>query len=441
MENYDKNTYDTPKETEQSLEEAELVEAEIIEEETDDLSELSETVESAVDDTSDVTEDEGSDGENEEYDEEDDEDISSVAEMITASYNPYSAKRDTESFDIPDELKDGEEEKSKNEKDNGGFFEGFTLKKTFVTFAAAAVTVAILLATMVTAISFASDKTKRPSDYDMITDEEAEDEARKEALTREPAILPEEVNVQFKVKLDFFDRDDIELYSTKMTLGEIIENAGIEILDGEEPTVSLDTMIGDDVTIPFDKYEYITDVVAEAIPYESEKHETDLIYRGNVNYIQYGKEGRADTTYSVHLKNGEEIGREEIERVVAEEPQKEIYEIGVGGSFVGGDGKTYTYSMRKVVKATYYYIPDDPYTYLGNHPDHTTIAVDMNVIPLGTWLYVKNWKYDFGLRQAQDIGGAVKGDMIDIWLDGSEAGYDAFRQEGVVYDMEVYYID
>lgn len=40
------------------------------------------------------------------------------------------------------------------------------------------------------------------------------------------------------------------------------------------------------------------------------------------------------------------------------------------------------------------------------------IAVDPRVIPLGTWLYVKG----YGICQACDTGGAIKGKKIDIYL-------------------------
>lgn len=374
---------------------------------------------------------------------EDEEDISAVAEMITAAHNPYSAEamRNTGAFDVPEEIRDdGDEESEKRPKDYDGFFEGFTVKKSLATAIIVLAVLAVLLSSMVAAARFADDKTKRLSDYDMVLSEEAE-AAREKSETRAPDDTAFAEVEKFKVTLDFYDRDDIELFTDKMVLSDILKNAGVTLEEGEESTLSLDTMIGAETTVQFDKYEYKTEVLSEAIEYESERRESDTIWLDTVNYIQYGVEGKAEITYNIKLKNGEEISREEVSRETVEWPQNEIYEVGVGGTLVGNDGKTYSYSLRKTVKATYYYVPSDPYTYLGNKPDHTTLAVDKNVIPLGTWLYVKNNRYDFGLRQAQDIGGAVVGDMIDIWLDGSEAGYASFVNEGIVYDMDIYYIN
>lgn len=46
----------------------------------------------------------------------------------------------------------------------------------------------------------------------------------------------------------------------------------------------------------------------------------------------------------------------------------------------------------------------------------TTIAVDRNVIPLGTTVYIQG----IGFRVAQDTGGAVKGKHIDILVKGHQ---------------------
>lgn len=438
MENYDNNTYteDDTVSSEQDApieETAEISEVEVIE---SDASEHLEADGESADDSA----EEAAPAEDEPA-EDDSEDITSVAEGLASIRNP---------FVVPDETvggsssslagDDSSEGTALPTRDECGLFKGFNLHKALVTAACVLVTVSVLATTMGAAIAATGDKTRRESDYDLIDESEAEEAARAEASKKAPLETAEDI-AQFRVTLDFFDRDDIELYSTKMTLGEIIEQAGVELLPGEEPKVALDTMIGSEYTVEFDKFEITTDVITESVPYESVVYETDLIPRGTTNYTQYGKEGVSQKTYSVKLKNGEEISRELVGEVVAEPPVSEIYELGVGGSFVGGDGASYTYSYRRIVKATYYYIPNDPSTYIGTPAGHQTLAVDMNVIPLGTWLYVKNDKYDFGLRQAQDIGGAVKGDMIDIWLDGSEPGYQSFANIGLHYDMEVYYVD
>ena len=253
----------------------------------------------------------------------------------------------------------------------------------------------------------------------------------------QPQPKPEEQ--KFNVVLDFYDKDDVEVSTAKMTLAELLSQCEITLEEGEIPSISLDSVIAADTTITINKYEYKSETVSEEIPYESTVTETDLIPRGEKNYSQYGENGQANKYYTVEYINGQENSRTLDYEETVKYPVNEVYEEGVGGSFVGSDGVTYSYSYRKVVPATYYNI--EGLTYLGTMADESVIAVDKDNIPLGTRLYVKNDRYDFGVRVASDIGGQVDEWEIDIWLSASNPYYSAFSREGYIYDMEIYYID
>lgn len=265
-------------------------------------------------------------------------------------------------------------------------------------------------------------------------DTETEPETESET---QPQPKPEEQ--KFNVVLDFYDKDDVEVSTAKMTLAELLSQCEITLEKGEVPSISLDSVIAADTTITINKYEYKSETVSEEIPYESTVTETDLIPRGEKNYSQYGENGQANKYYTVEYINGQENSRTLDYEETVKYPVNEVYEEGVGGSFVGSDGVTYSYSYRKVVPATYYNI--EGLTYLGTMADESVIAVDMDNIPLGTRLYVKNDRYDFGVRVASDIGGQVDEWEIDIWLSASNPYYSAFSREGYIYDMEIYYID
>lgn len=265
-------------------------------------------------------------------------------------------------------------------------------------------------------------------------DTETEPETEPET---QPQPKPEEQ--KFNVVLAFYDKDDVEVSTAKMTLAELLSQCEITLEEGEVPSISLDSVIAADTTITINKYEYKSETVSEEIPYESTVTETDLIPRGEKNYSQYGENGQANKYYTVEYINGQENSRTLDYEETVKYPVNEVYEEGVGGSFVGSDGVTYSYSYRKVVPATYYNI--EGLTYLGTMADESVIAVDKDNIPLGTRLYVKNDRYDFGVRVASDIGGQVDEWEIDIWLSSSNPYYPSFSREGYIYDMEIYYID
>lgn len=96
----------------------------------------------------------------------------------------------------------------------------------------------------------------------------------------------------------------------------------------------------------------------------------------------------------------------------------------------GPGGFDYTYSKQIMLQATAY--SADPaenggwgaFDYFGNPLKVGTVAVDPNVIPLGTKLYITGYDYN-GLPQvgiiatASDTGGAIKGNRVDIFVPGS----------------------
>jgi 3D (Asp-Asp-Asp) domain-containing protein len=53
----------------------------------------------------------------------------------------------------------------------------------------------------------------------------------------------------------------------------------------------------------------------------------------------------------------------------------------------------------------------------------STVAVDPSVIPLGTGIYIQG----VGVRVAQDTGGAIRGNRLDLW----EPSYAACMAWGV----------
>lgn len=243
----------------------------------------------------------------------------------------------------------------------------------------------------------------------------------------------------FTVVLSFYDREDITATVPKMTLSEIYDSVGYTPRATDRPSVPLDFVIAANTTVTIDTVEYKTETVTEVIPYDSEVIETDLIPRGTTNYITYGENGESARTYTVEYKNGVEQGRTLEYENVTKWAVNEEYEYGVGGSFVGSDGITYTYSYRRTVPATYYSI--EGLTYLGTQADESVVAVDPDYIPLGTRLYVKNANYDFGARVAADVGPKVEDWEVDIWISPSNPLLSSFASIGYHYDMEIYYID
>jgi len=72
------------------------------------------------------------------------------------------------------------------------------------------------------------------------------------------------------------------------------------------------------------------------------------------------------------------------------------------------------------------------YTYNGTYLRRGLAAVDPNIIPLGTRLYIP----DYGYAIADDIGGAIQGHRIDLAMDTLEEAFDYGRRHVTAYIIE-----
>lgn len=93
------------------------------------------------------------------------------------------------------------------------------------------------------------------------------------------------------------------------------------------------------------------------------------------------------------------------------------------------------YARALTMTATAYTAFDDgnsSYTYRGNILRKGLVAVDPSVIPLGTRLYIPG----YGYAVADDIGGAIKGNKIDIAFDNRGDALQFGRQKVTVYILD-----
>lgn len=108
-------------------------------------------------------------------------------------------------------------------------------------------------------------------------------------------------------------------------------------------------------------------------------------------------------------------------------------------------GKTFDYSKTVDVKATAYSADASEnggwgaVDYFGNPLELGTIAVDPSIIPLGTKVLVTGHTHPGLPKQAfvataRDVGGAIKGNKIDIFIPGSKQSVNTFG----IQDVELY---
>lgn len=184
----------------------------------------------------------------------------------------------------------------------------------------------------------------------------------------------------------------------------------------------------------------------EEIPFETVYVEDNTMYEGDSEVVSAGSKGLITRTYELELEDGVEVSRTLIseDRV---EPQNKIIAIGTKVYFLNSRGLSVSYSTEYVMTATAYAPTPENHGYAtasGNRARDGVVAVDRNVIPLGTKLYVKSNVEgipDYGYCIAWDVGGAIKNMRIDLFMESLKACGEFGSRSVTVYVLEDQSID
>ena len=147
---------------------------------------------------------------------------------------------------------------------------------------------------------------------------------------------------------------------------------------------------------------------------------------------------------AVSYVDGKEVSRTGISRDVLTQPVNAVIAVGNGvlqpgqGVFTTSDGEQVQYIRKLSVKATAYSRFDkgcNDWTATGAYATYGVIAVDPTVIPLGSKVYIvsDDGKFVYGFASAEDTGGAIKGNKIDLCYDSVAECFIFGRRQCTVY--------
>lgn len=158
---------------------------------------------------------------------------------------------------------------------------------------------------------------------------------------------------------------------------------------------------------------------------------------GKVQVRSPGQPGLLLKKFEVVTENGVEIQRKELGSEVIKKPEPKIVAFGAAAPGVrpktASRGDTSGERVRQVMSmvATAYTHTGSP-TATGVWPHVGGVAVDPEVIPLGTKLYVEG----YGPARAVDTGGLIKGRRIDLFFDTASECFAWGKKEVKVYVLE-----
>ncbi|NLY73743.1 MAG: DUF348 domain-containing protein [Firmicutes bacterium] len=233
----------------------------------------------------------------------------------------------------------------------------------------------------------------------------------------------------------------IDIKTVAKPVREVLTAAGIKFDEGDIIEPDLETVVGpaEKIRVVAVRMETITERVA--LNHETEYKNDPNLERGVRKRIRSGKPGLAEHQIQVIYHDKQVVKKTTLTKKIIRPAINEIVAVGtkpVVRTLVTSRG-SYRYIEARIMEATAYYPgPEscgkyaDGYTYTGKKAGYGVVAVDPRVIPLGTQLYIEG----YGKAEAADIGGAIKGNKIDLCYDTYQEAIRFGRKKVKVYILE-----
>ncbi|MBC7087838.1 MAG: G5 domain-containing protein [Tissierellales bacterium] len=244
------------------------------------------------------------------------------------------------------------------------------------------------------------------------------------------------------------DGKSIEITTIKTKTKDILKEAGVVLSSLDQTNPSLESKVNDKGTIRVYRVEEKIVTTEEKIPFDKQVIDNSRLDVGITKTLQTGKEGLKRTQVIEKYVDGNLVSSIIISDNIIEEPVAQVIEKGTKNVISTSRGST-RFKKSLIMTATAYdnsYAstgkrPGDPYygiTASGTYARPGTVAVDPRVIPLGTKLYIESLdgSKDYGFAIAEDVGGAIKGNKIDLFFNTSWEVKNFGRRKVKVYILE-----
>ena len=240
------------------------------------------------------------------------------------------------------------------------------------------------------------------------------------------------------------------------TVAQLLERMGLEYKEADTISYPLEEMVQGGMTVRIDSIVTQVEQYTTTIAHESTSCNDATLPEGTWEVLIRGVDGELSCTAEVTYINGKEISRKVLTQTQTIAPVTEVIAWGTApvpktqpidpkGIPVIEDGYIYlptgevlTYTGTATVRASAYTHTDagcDFITSTGSRVHVGTVAVDPRYIPYGTRMFImaRSGSYVYGISEAEDCGGAIKGDRVDLYLPTYEECMEFGRRVCTVY--------
>ena len=168
----------------------------------------------------------------------------------------------------------------------------------------------------------------------------------------------------------------------------------------------------------------------EQISFRLEQKQDPGLEKGIRRVISRGREGVKEETLRLTYRDGKLVSKEITGTKVIKEPVNQVVAFGVL-TYASRGGRGFEFQRALQVTATAY-THTGSCTSSGTNPRVGTVAVDPNLVPMGSRLYVEG----YGFARAEDRGGAIRGNRIDVFLETESEARRWGRRSVKVYILK-----
>lgn len=258
------------------------------------------------------------------------------------------------------------------------------------------------------------------------------------------------------------DGESREVATKAETVAEFLSEAGIKLSEDDILSVDANAEIYDGIEVTVQRVEYKEEVKTEAVDYGFISEKTDDMYLGVTSIERYGVEGEKEVTYKCKYVDGELVSEEFLSEKVTREPVDQLELVGTyvepeyeepeydyneensyappangSGTFTDHNGNTVSYTNVLTGSATAYYANEGSHTATGVPVYKGGVAVNPNIIPYGTELYIvsSDGSVVYGYATAVDTGGALMSGeaLVDVFYPTYDECVNWGRRNVTVY--------
>lgn len=369
-------------------------------------------------------------------------------------------------------------------------------KLTVLTRIAALLLPVLCIALLLTQVAFAKNTylindggyvvihTTFATDPEEVLDEAGLDLGEDDTYTTQSGIGMSEITVQRKQIVNVVcGGSTYSVSSYGETVESLLSRMGFELGEDDVVSAALTDETYDGMTVTISKTVSAEETYTVAVPYDTQYCYDASLAEGEQVVLTQGVDGQIQYTDVVLYVDGCETSRTAKSQTVLSEPITELIAIGADvelpdypqatepvedtkpaetepveetvevvpktvdsnrevmigdGYIVTGDGQILSYTDTMQVVATAYHSSDEGCsnrTATGTLARVGAIAVDPSVIPYGTRMFIvtNDGQYIYGFAVAEDCGGAIKGNRVDLYFDTVSECWAFGIREATIY--------